>query len=125
MRKYITKGSGSRITHSILGAFALITTFSLTPLLSVKAEEPQLSEPKSAQRLHKCLDKEIFKMSKKKKKKDVSQIFSKCSKPLNRWVEVLPTESREVFISQLTESIVLALEEAEKGKFVAGDEDTN
>ena len=91
-----------------------------TASLAVAQEEE--TEPKKLQLLYKCFDKEIFKLSKKKKRESVKKLMKKCDNHLEKWLVMLPEESRDVFMAQLEESINLALEDAKNGRFVA-DED--
>lgn len=82
------------------------------------------AEPKKLQRLYKCLDKKIFRLSKKKKTSTADDILKRCDKKLNKWLALLPEEAHDMFMMQLTESVTLALEDAAKGRFVA-DEDSD
>lgn len=79
------------------------------------------NEPKEQQKLYKCFDREILKLSKEKKKESSQDIYSKCSNQLNKWLSLLPEESHATFLNQLSESLSLALEAAEKGQFVVDE----
>ena len=125
MKNGMMSAHSSKKSAGALVAFASAVALTLTPLCAASEENQEQAEPKSLQRLYKCLDKKILKLSQKKKKDSAEKVLSKCSKPLERWLELIPYESQEAFMAQLTESITFALLEAEKGNFVADDDSDN
>ena len=98
-------------------AIVMLVSFTSGPISANELE----TEPKALQRLYKCFDKEITKLSKKKEKGTAESIYSKCNNRMNKWLSLMPVESHEVIRAQMTESVTLALEDAERGAFRADE----
>lgn len=94
---------------------------SILVCVTFMAAAQEFNEPKQLQKLYKCLDTNIVKLSKKKEKANTSSVLLKCDEKLSKWLEILPEESHEQFKTQLTESITQALLDAENGLFIADE----
>lgn len=106
----------------------LLALLSLTFLLSIPNTvyaNDSAPEPKQLQRLYKCLDKKILKLSQKKKHSSADKVLKKCRKRVRKWMKHLPQEAHDDFMAQLTQSIELALEDARRGNFLADDDAEN